>query len=460
MRVLGVSQVKSLKLDIVLPALLIAFSLTAMYFLENIISVYRPIISFELMFSAALTSLRSVVSSLTNFAFTTIFFLVLSFQLVELVSVGFNISILDIYFSIVHSAAGMPIVARYVLILFVILWIAVSYFERKIPRINIRKRFFLMLFVAPISFDIILGANRLFPKDIVKFPNIISAPIINRLYSDSVDEKFEYWDNTPKSNLLLFDSIITNNYVLFIEFESLGVAKDGRDDEFLNSIIQKTFKNYELINKFEEKFFGGTLSGELRTLCGIKSYGDLIRNPEVREGELSRCIPNILANSKNSAHLTIAAHANFGSFYNREKVYPALGFDKAILASDLNKNLESNCDNVQFVRCDNEVLDKLKEVLTNEKSEKIFIHFMTINSHFPYSGNVVKNLDSNDSLTAYFAAVDSTLDALAHFINGSKIIPDVIIISGDHAPPFTSPTDKSKFESDVVPVYVFKALNK
>ncbi len=443
-----------------LPAVFVAVALFFMSVFENGISVYRPIISIELIFVAALISLRRFVNALTNFVFITMFFAVFSFQLIELVSVGFNMSILDIYFSLMHSAAGMPITARYALVLFIILWIAAFFFERKIPSVNIKKRFFLLLFLTPISFDVVFGANRLYAKDVVKFPNIISAPIINRLYNNDVESKFEYWLNVPESHTLLLDSIKEHNYVLFVEFESLGYAVGHSDNEFIDSMIQKTFKKYELVNKFPEKFSGGTLAGELRTLCGIKAYGDLIRKPETREGELLRCIPNLLHGNNNKPPLSIAVHANFGSFYNREKIYPAMGFDRVILASDLNNTSGLNCDNVQFIKCDDEALDKLKEVLADERREKKFIHFMTINSHFPYSGKVVENIDSNDILTAYYAAIHSTLNALENFIDDSKVIPDVIVISGDHAPPFTSSKNKSKFSNDVVPVYVFKIFRK
>jgi hypothetical protein len=429
MQKLSLSWVRSWKPDVLAPALMLVTALLFIYFFGKNISVYLPILSIEVFIAAALISTRNVTNRLFKYLFITLFFSCLSFQLLNLISLSFNIPITDIYYLITHAPQGLPIAAKYALTLFFALYIITLVVEIQIPIIHIRKRYFILIFITPIIFDVFFSANRIYPKDIIKFPNLVGAPIINHYSRSAEVGKFEYWDTPPNSYSLILELTEKHNYVLFIEFESLGSFISDYDENILFTKIRNSFPAYQLNTKFEEKFLGGTLSGELRSLCRIKTYGDIMINPEARKKELSTCIPNILRNN-NPEVITIAAHANHGSFYNRHKVYPAIGFKNSIFISSLKKESTSDCDSVQFIACDDAVLNKLQEI-TDGTQKKLFIHFMSINSHFPYSGKVISKLNSNDNLSAYFNAIDSTLTDLNKFISNSARVPDIVIISGD-----------------------------
>lgn len=378
----------------------------------------------------------------------------LTIQLVELISIGFNLSMPDIL-NISLSLSGLPLVVKFSLVCLTLIFVAVFFSFNILPTIKIRKTYFLFLFATPILFDVFLGANFLFQKDKVYFPNLVSSPIIKLIREEKTLYQFEYWDNPPKSYLALKESVEKKKFVLFIEFESLGVPIDVGYNEILNKHIESSFPEYRLVNKFEEEFSGGTLSGELRTLCGVKSFGKLLYNQVTYVNELSPCIPNVF-NSKSAPFYSIAAHANYGSIYNREKIYPVIGFNKSIFASDLPDSAVKDCGSVQFIACDDSILKKLKNDINELSFEKLFVHVMTINSHFPYSGKLVVNLSDNNNFSLYMSVVNTTLLAFKEFIYGIDTPPDIIIISGDHAPPFVSKEDRKNFLPSSVPVYVFE----
>jgi hypothetical protein len=455
MKKITLTEIKLWRPDILAPALMLGVALIVTYFFEKKISVYRPILSIEVFFASMLISARTITNALIKSLFITLLFLSLSFQLLELVSIGFNISIRDLYFLISSAPGGMPISAKYAASLFITLYMMALLFEKYIPIVSIRKRHLSIIIITPIVFDILFSANRLFPKDVVRFPNLVGAPIINNYINRGGTSEFQLWDTLPRSYSQLLKLTEKYNYVLFVEFESLGYFKSNLDAEVIDAGIKKSLPNYQLIDKYEEEFFGGTLSGELRSLCGIKKYGDIMINPGARRKELLNCIPNLVKNNDQSA-VTLAAHANFGSFYNRYKVYPALGFDDSIFLNTLNEDSISDCGSVQFIGCDLSALNKVQEIVDDTIANKLFVHFMTINSHFPYSGKIISEINSNDSLTLYFAVVKSTLKSLENYTSNSIRSPDVIMISGDHAPFFTSLEDRNKFSKNTVPVYLFR----
>lgn len=441
------------KPDLIGPLFIIAVSLIIIYTAQSQISVYRPLLSFEVLCASAFFSFRSN-SKIIRLILLVVLIISLGLQLAELISIGFSLNLPDIL-HLLLSPSGLPLVLKSSLLLLALIFLAIFFFFNRLPRIKIRKTFFLVLFATPILFDIFLGANFLFQKDTVYFSNLVTSPIIKLIREDKILYKFKYWDNPPKSYLALRESVEKKKFVLFIEFESLGVPIDVSNNEILNKHIEASFPEYRLVNKFEEKFSGGTLSGELRTLCGIESFGNLLYNQNGYVNELSPCIPNVF-NSRSAPFYSIAAHANYGSIYNRQKIYPAIGFNKSIFASDLPDSAIKDCGSVQFIACDDAILKKLKNDINKLSFEKLFVHVMTINSHFPYSGKLVVNLKNKNNFSLYIDIVNTTLLALKEFIFEIDTPPDVIIISGDHSPPFVSKEDRENFLLKSVPVYVFE----
>jgi hypothetical protein len=85
---------------------------------------------------------------------------------------------------------------------------------------------------------------------------------------------------------------------------------------------------------------------------------------------------------------------------------------------------------------------------------------MTIDSHFPYSGSILRNSTSKDSYELYFNVIASTALSIKNHLETCLNCPDSIVISGDHAPPFVSEDKRNMFRKNVVPVYVFEKIKK
>jgi hypothetical protein len=154
-----------------------------------------------------------------------------------------------------------------------------------------------------------------------------------------------------------------------IAFESFGVPKSSKDSEHIRNILTNSFVGYKLTYENEEPFQGGTLAGELRILCGIKSYGDVVINPYHHRDDFFDCGPNFIRRNHDDLN-AVALHANYGTAYNKKEIYPLIGFNKTVFINDLRKMSISNCGSYQFTACDDAVLDKLTEISKDFENKK------------------------------------------------------------------------------------------
>lgn len=426
---------------------------------ESITGVRRAILNFEILCIATLLSF-DVFRLRFSLILIGLYLCSISVQITELISIRFDLPLLDIYEMVILSFTAMPKVAQQGAIFFAVFGI-LSYLIVRFVRYRIytARNLFLGMVMLPVGFDIFLGPNILIAKDVVDFPNIMSSPIAKyalRYYNDKSLDHIEFWSPAPLSHTLLRQSINDNDFVLFIEFESLGELLNHRERARLNEMIANAFPGYVLDKRFSEPFAGGTLSGELRTLCGIKNYSGSYRSPNINSVDFSVCLPKSVENDQKKRLYSIAAHGNHGTFYSRIRLYPKIGFDESIFAENLNKDLGRRCKNFQFVSCDEVVLEKLFNVIKDLTGVKIFAHMMTINSHFPYSGDNIGGAKKSDPLELYFAAIETTILALKQNIGTCQRCPDAIIVSGDHAPPFSNEIHRNEFLPDLIPVFVFK----
>jgi hypothetical protein len=373
----------------------------------------------------------------------------------DVIGVKFGLQIADAIHIIGSETKGIPNQAKLALVVGLIWFVAVYgclTLLRYNKKLMVKSWKAIILIVALVLYDIGFSANQVFPKDVIGFPNVLGAPIINmKLFRRA--NTFSVWVPEPKSHAQLKGAVHDGKNVLSISFESLGVPDDQREYEIIKNIIVKSFPQYKLIQADKELFFGGTLSGELRMLCGIKDYGDLLFNPMQKSSRFNDCLPN-LARHKGYTWV-VGAHANFGGVYSRAVIYPLIGFNKSFFANDLTSDDIKSCKNFQFIACDREIVKMLARHSNGAKSSRYFIHLMTIDSHFPYSESHFILPDARTLFQLYANAIKMTADALSLFVDSMEAKPDYIIISGDHAPPFKNDLARSKFTSKFVPLYVF-----
>ena len=149
-----------------------------------------------------------------------------------------------------------------------------------------------------------------------------------------------------------------------------------------------------------------------------------------------KALPDYL---KTLGYQTIATHPYNASGWERDTVYPMLGFDESVFKDDY--------VNPQYVRqyiSDESCVDKIIEFYENkEKDAPLFVFNVTMQNHGGYQdqyGNFTPDISVKDStnfsLQQYLSLVKLSDSALEHLISYFKEADEktVIVFFGDHQP--------------------------
>lgn len=246
--------------------------------------------------------------------------------------------------------------------------------------------------------------------------------------------------------------------ILSVAVESFGLAQDiSQRESLVEPVVQQLSKYYEI--KFSShKYFGTTLQGEIRELCGARLVGNATSPTVMRR--LPVCIPALM---RRKGYDTQSIHGNGSRFYSRLTVYPAMGFTKSWFYDDLLSYYPQivPCKNTSFRgACDAFVFRRALSLFDGRKK---FIHLMTLDSHLPINDSVTTEcppgFKNNPQLCSYAYLIRRSLSELSYSVRNAKHRPDNIIIFGDHAPPFMSYSARKAFSVDQVP-YITLRLKK
>ncbi|MFN3943688.1 MAG: sulfatase-like hydrolase/transferase [Allosphingosinicella sp.] len=217
-------------------------------------------------------------------------------------------------------------------------------------------------------------------------------------------------------------------------------------------------ERYEVVTG-ETLFYGSTTNGEVRELCG--RWGDY---PALIERADRRCLPGLLAAR---GYHTSAWHSFQGSFFDRLKWYPNIGFEEMRFAPELIRGGADVCPGVFPGACDRDVPRLIGERLKSAEAPE-FLYWLTVNSHLPVVESEQLNTDhcarfdpamAEDFPMAcrLFQLFDETGRALAHEVTQPDFPATDIMIVGDHIPPFFDRQHRNLFEPDRVPWILLRA---
>jgi hypothetical protein len=222
--------------------------------------------------------------------------------------------------------------------------------------------------------------------------------------------------------------------ILSIVFESYGIDKSKPQiNQYFEKEIRKALPKREVYSGVIP-YSGSTVNGELRELCSVRTDGVMLDSVPKEHV----CLPQKLARQ---GYTTVAFHNNKGGFYDRLRWYPSIGFATFI---DRNIMLEKGYAPSQYAFggiADKEMAEEISRWLANHK--KIFAHWITLDSHGPYSKALAPAVTDCKKLAITEAAqcnyVNTLQNTFAAIIFIAKQHPDVkIVVSGDHAPHFES----------------------
>lgn len=199
-------------------------------------------------------------------------------------------------------------------------------------------------------------------------------------------------------------------------------------------------------------YFGSTLGGEMRELCGVWSRNQL--------DDLSHadCLP---ARYLRAGYETTAVHAFAGSMFDRSAWWSEAGFQHRLFRSELYAAGARLCGGVFPGVCDTDVPQQITARLERATRPQL-VYWLTLNSHLPvieeaslgtancaYGGAALRA--ESDMLCPLFQVHHRLADAITRMALDPRLPPTDFLIVGDHMPPFFQRDARSRFDGNHVP---------
>ena len=203
-----------------------------------------------------------------------------------------------------------------------------------------------------------------------------------------------------------------------------------------------------------ERFVGATTSGELRVLCGLMGHYS-----KLTEASRASCLPLQWRQAGSEA---IGLHGFHMRMFDRRKWWPEIGLRVWDQQPFDNSGLQMNCNEAFPGICDAQVL---KEAVHAADRPDSFVYALTLDTHLPLSEsreNIEPMLkracsDSDVSMTSCELAfrLGQMLASLEESLAGMSN-PPLVLIVGDHAPPFAEASNQKAFEANSVALIVLR----
>jgi phosphoglycerol transferase MdoB-like AlkP superfamily enzyme len=288
-----------------------------------------------------------------------------------------------------------------------------------------------------------LGNNKLHPLlmspigyhmfDIYRFWYEKSEPLDNNdiaMINSWLEENSKY--NIPAKNYEYLKGIAKGKNIIAIQFESLE-----------NIIINQSYYNSEItpnINKLlKSSIYFNNIYEQVRD--GNSSDAELMFNTSIYPLNNGSTFLRFSDNNYNSlpyllnvyGYTSIAVHGDDKEFWNRDRVFPSLGFDDYVYEENfIYKELEGMgiSDESLFLQS----FEELKKI-----NDPFYLYIITLTSHMPFNiseNNKFLNLPYNDYSCNYLQSIHYTDKVFGEFYKkldeNGYLDNTVLIIYGDH----------------------------
>lgn len=205
---------------------------------------------------------------------------------------------------------------------------------------------------------------------------------------------------------------------------------------FINSLKDNTIKGHMLVSVFG----GGTSNSEYEFLTG-NSVSTLPLNGNAYTQFIKHKVPSLASQLKEEGYDTMAFHPYKAHGWNRDTVYPFLGFDKFIDETSMNPNGEK----FRGWYSDSEDYNKIIDVFNKKKSGKpLFFFNVTIQNHGGYyvkDSNFkeeikIQDEKATDTANRYLSLIhesDRAFEKIVNYFKKQKE-PTIVVMFGDHQP--------------------------
>lgn len=226
-------------------------------------------------------------------------------------------------------------------------------------------------------------------------------------------------------------------------FADLSVLGDFSTNEDYMPFVRSLMEDYTSGRLMVSVKGGNTANTEYEFLSG-DTMAFLPSGSVVYQQYIKGEVPTMVTNLKDMGYMTTGIHPYLGSGWDRDTVYPKLGFDKFLDIDDF--------EDPEYVRnyvSDVSAFDKIIEVFENKpEGESQFIFEVTMQNHSGYSKDypgfspTIKLTDFTSSSTSIQAAEkyltliqksDAAFEQLIRYFEKVEE-PTVILLFGDHQP--------------------------
>ena len=239
--------------------------------------------------------------------------------------------------------------------------------------------------------------------------------------------------------------------VLIVMVEGLGAFRDaGYRDLIWQPLLQADVTSRYGVSSGNTIYFGSTTAGEMRELCNLKAdYRDF------RNREKANCLPN---RALTYGYDTAAFHAFTGTFFERFDWYPKIGFRHLNFMENriglTEEGALERCGLAFQGYCDADVARSVETYLLNDRAERKFAYWLTLNSHKPVQpGEVPERLACDDGGVlgdVELCRMSEQWLNVSHLVREIALNEDLaeteILLVGDHHPPLFTRRARKLFE--------------
>ena len=264
----------------------------------------------------------------------------------------------------------------------------------------------------------------------VEKPEGYSAEAVEQLMMELIQEQTEKSGQLPNIIAIMNES--------FTDFASVdGIQTSKPLLPFIDSLQENTVKG----NLYVPVFGGGTANTEFEFLTG-STMRFLPTGSTPYQAYVKRELPSLASYLKQYGYETLACHFASGSNWNRDQVYPLLGFDTFLTDTDVGELEELHgypSDQADY----EEVCRQYEAWKASGTSEHFFCFNVTIQNHGGYlSGYRSEDApqytggQTSDDVEEYLSLLRESDRAFEQLVNyfEQEEEPTVILMFGDHWP--------------------------
>lgn len=264
----------------------------------------------------------------------------------------------------------------------------------------------------------------------VEKPEGYSAEAVEQLMTELIQEQTEKSGQLPNIIAIMNES--------FTDFASVGGIQTSKPLlPFIDSLQENTVKG----NLYVPVFGGGTANTEFEFLTG-STMQFLPTGSTPYQAYVKRELPSLASYLKQYGYETLACHFASGSNWNRDQVYPLLGFDTFLTDTDAGELEEIHgypSDQADY----EEVCRQYEAWKDSGTSEHFFCFNVTIQNHGGYlSGYRSEDApqytggQTSDDVEEYLSLLRESDRAFEQLVNyfEQEEEPTVILMFGDHWP--------------------------